>query len=41
MPLALFSTILPALVDMPAALSQWFALGRTALQLERTRGWQA
>jgi len=39
--MALFSTILPALVDMPAALSQWFALGRTALQLERTRGWQA
>ena len=39
--MALFSTILPALVDMPAAVSQWFALGRTALLLERTRGWQA
>jgi hypothetical protein len=33
--LALFGTILPALADRPAAMQEWIALGRTALELER------
>jgi hypothetical protein len=36
---ALFSTVLPALIDKPMALVQWLALGRTALQLEADYGW--
>ena len=30
---AMFSTIIPALIDRPAALMQWVALGRSALEL--------
>lgn len=36
---ALFSTILPSLIDRPAALMQWVALGRTALELEARYDW--
>ena len=32
--MALFSTILPALIDRPAAMLEWMALARTALQIE-------
>ena len=35
---AMFSTIIPALIDRPAALMQWVTLGRTALQLEEMSG---
>ena len=39
--MALFSTILPALIDRPKALAEWLTLGRTALALEATYGWSA
>jgi hypothetical protein len=38
--LALFATILPALIDRPAALSEWLTLGRTALALDEKFGWK-
>lgn len=38
---ALFSTILPALVDKPTAMMEWCALARTALVLESKYSWQA
>lgn len=37
--LALFSTILPSLIDRPNGLVQWMALGRTALELEKLYDW--
>ena len=37
--LALFSTILPSLIDRPAAMVQWMALARTALELEKIYDW--
>ncbi len=39
--LALVSTILPALIDRPAASLQWMALARTALEIESSHGWPA
>lgn len=36
---AMFSTIIPALVDKPVALMQWIVLGRTALELEQQYDW--
>jgi hypothetical protein len=39
--MALFSTILPALVDKPAAMMEWCALARTALVLESKYNWPA
>ena len=36
---AMFSTILPALIDRPKAIMQWLTLGRTALHLESVYGW--
>ena len=36
---AIFSTILPALIDKPMAMLQWLALRRTALELESRYGW--
>jgi hypothetical protein len=38
---ALFSTILPALSDRPAAMVQWISLGRSALDMEAKHGWPA
>lgn len=38
---AMFGTILPALIDKPAAMMQWITLGRTALELEREYDWNA
>jgi hypothetical protein len=37
--LALVSTILPSLIDRPAAAVQWMALARTALELEKIYDW--
>lgn len=37
--MALFSTILPALIDRPTALMEWVALGRTALSLTAQFDW--
>jgi hypothetical protein len=37
--LALFATILPALIDRPAAMMEWITLGRTALTLEAQHDW--
>ena len=37
--MALFSTILPALIDRPTAMMEWITLGRTALQLSTSDGW--
>jgi len=39
--MALFSSILPALIDRPAALMGWITLGRTALAMESQWGWPA
>jgi len=36
---ALISTILPALIDRPAALVEWLTLGRTVLALDERYGW--
>lgn len=36
---AMFATILPCLIDKPAAMLQWMALGRTALELEEKYSW--
>lgn len=36
---ALFATILPALIDRPAALMEWMTLARTALELESQHSW--
>jgi hypothetical protein len=38
---ALVSTILPALVAQPTAASQWLALARTVLEVDRKYGWDA
>lgn len=38
---AMFSTIIPSLIDRPAALMQWVVLARTALELEVQDGWPA
>lgn len=38
---AMFTTIIPALIDRPEALMQWVTLGRTALEIEQQQGWQA
>ena len=38
---ALVSTILPALIDRPAAMMNWIVLARTALEIERTESWKA
>lgn len=38
--MAMFSTILPALIDRPKALAEWLALGRTALELASTKRWE-
>ncbi|MDR3476362.1 MAG: hypothetical protein P4M09_32365, partial [Devosia sp.] len=38
---AMFSTIIPALIDRPEALMQWVTLGRTALELEKAHNWAA
>lgn len=37
--LALVSTILPALIDRPAAMVEWLALTRTVLHLSNKDGW--
>lgn len=38
--MAMFSTILPALIDRPKALAEWLSLGRTALELHaQKRSW--
>lgn len=37
--MALLSTILPALIDRPAAMMEWITLGRSALHLSTTEGW--
>lgn len=39
--MALFSTILPALIDRPAAMIEWIALARTALEVKALHGWPA
>ena len=40
--MALFSTILPALIDRPAAMIEWIALARTALEVKnKHNSWPA
>jgi hypothetical protein len=36
---AILSTILPALIDRPAAMLQWMMLGRSALSIDEKYGW--
>jgi len=39
--MALFSTILPALIDRPAAMIEWIALARTTIEMSSLHGWPA
>jgi hypothetical protein len=39
--MALFSTILPALIDRPAAMIEWIALARTTVEMSTLHGWPA